>query len=113
MFGQPLLVCVALSDAGHNDVFIRPAEGTPRDWVFEEGSRAIFDENNCVACTANRAVLYPPCKHVCLCIPCGQRVVNNAGWVTANCPLCRDDFVFLKSLRIQFVENWRQGERYF
>ena len=48
------------------------------------------EKNMCVVCQDNKkSVLILPCKHMCLCVDCGHRIVRQRAGNRRTCPLCR------------------------
>jgi len=60
----------------------------------EEFERAIEKEREkqkCVVCQdSNKSVLILPCRHMCLCVQCGNHIARSRNVARRVCPLCRN-----------------------
>eukprot|EP00057_Strongylocentrotus_purpuratus_P025258 XP_011679732.1 PREDICTED: uncharacterized protein LOC105445642 [Strongylocentrotus purpuratus] len=48
------------------------------------------ERKTCVVCLdAVKDTLFLPCRHLCVCLPCADKIVSNADILSRSCPLCR------------------------
>ncbi|KAH3796252.1 uncharacterized protein LOC127838425 [Dreissena polymorpha] len=72
---------------------ITPSRCKPKDMKAEDLERLIESEKErrmCVVCQdRTKSVLILPCRHMCLCIQCGNNIARTRNRDRRKCPLCR------------------------
>jgi hypothetical protein len=72
----------------------------PENWPFKKPKRLIYVDEECCACTAREPLMYGPCGHVALCIPCCKKVLK------AECPKCRCACPYFRSIPFALVRRY-------
>lgn len=66
-----------------------PTKPMDSDYVEKELERE-RDKRKCVVCQDRmKTVLILPCRHMCLCVPCAEHIVQISSAYRRLCPLCR------------------------